>query len=77
MRKQLTRRENLQIQSWINDKPISTGNWEVFGLDEGQSEILLLAREPNTGNQLKIIITKYHENFEEVNGSGDQVPESK
>lgn len=76
MKQELKRQEGIKIRSWINDKPISTADWEVFGSEQGETEYVLVAREEKTGNQLKIIITKY-ENFEEVNRSGDQVSESK
>jgi len=76
MKIQLRRDDTVKIKSWINDKPISTSDWEVFTANEGETEVVLLARDPNTGNQLKINITKY-ENFEEVeNESGNGVPES-
>lgn len=75
MRLELKRKDKIQVQSWINDKPISTPDWEVFASDDGGSNIILLVREQKTGNQLKINITKY-ENFEEVDRSGDEVPES-
>jgi hypothetical protein len=77
MRQELKRQSGIKVKSWINDKPISTADWEVFGSVQGESEYVILAREEKTGNQLKIIITQYHENFEEINQSGNEVPESK
>jgi hypothetical protein len=65
MRYSLKRKEDLTVKSWINDKPISTSDWEVFSAEEGESEIVILVKDPKTNNQLRINITK-HENFEEV-----------
>ena len=76
MKQELKRQEGIKIRSWLNDKPISTADWDVFGSEQGETEYVLVARDEKSGNQLKLIITKY-ENFEEVNRSGDQVPESK
>ena len=76
MRQELKRQSGIKVKSWINDKPISTTDWEVFGSEQGESEYVILAREEKTGNQLKIIISKY-ENFEEINKSGNEIPESE
>jgi hypothetical protein len=64
MKIELKRQSNLQIKSWLNDKPISTSDWEVFASSEGETENILLVHDTKSGNKLKIIITKY-ENFEE------------
>ena len=53
------RREDITIKSWINDKPITTSDWEVFSAEEGGNDIIILVKEPKTNNQLRINITKY------------------
>ena len=53
------RREDVTIKSWINDKPITTSDWEVFSAEEGGNDIIILVKEPKTNNQLRINITKY------------------
>jgi hypothetical protein len=76
MKQELKRQESIHIRSWLNDKPISTADWEVFGSEQGDTEYVVVARDEKTGNQLKIIIQKY-ENFEEINQSGNEVPKSE
>lgn len=63
---QLKRREDVIVSTWINDKPISTPDWLVFG--EIQEDTLYFSiQEPNTNNQLKVKIQKItnHENNQE------------
>jgi hypothetical protein len=73
----LRKQDNVRIKSWINDKPISNSNWNIYMSDESDEEILIVAEEPNTGNKLKINILRY-ENFEEIkNEPGDRVPASE
>jgi hypothetical protein len=76
MKQELIRQEGMKIRSWINDKPISTHNWDVFGIENGDTEYVLVAKEPNSGNQLKIIITRYQE-YEDLDKSGNEIPESE
>lgn len=77
MKLTLKKQDNIRIKSWINDKPISTGNWNVYISEENNEEILIVAEEPSTGNKLKINILRY-ENFKESKTeSGDRVPESE
>jgi hypothetical protein len=65
MKIQLRRQEDVKIRTWINDRPISTSDWEVFYAEENSSEIMAIVKDPSSGNQLKISISKYHENSEE------------
>jgi|LakMenEpi03Aug12_release.lakeMendotaPanAssembly.Ray.scaffolds.fasta_scaffold5105755_1 hypothetical protein len=66
MRIELKRTDQVKIKSWINDKPISTDEWEVFASTEGETETVFLIQDQRSGNKLKIMITRY-ENFEENN----------
>ena len=72
MKNSLIRREDITIKSWINNKTITTSDWEVFSVEEGGGDdIIILVKEPKTNNQLRINITKYtkytkNENFEEI-----------
>jgi hypothetical protein len=67
MKVQLKRQEGVRVQTWLNDKSISTNDWEVFVSEDNSSEIMAIVQDPSTGNQLKISITKYvaYENAEE------------
>ena len=67
MQIKLSRKEGLRISTWINDKPISTSNWEVYSDNTKDDSILIVQQEPGTNNQLKIQIDKItnYENTEE------------
>lgn len=77
----LTRREDVNIVTWINDKIISTSDWQVFAEIENDS-LFFSIQEPGTGNQLKIKIDKItkeikkdennQENKSENEGTGNQ-----
>ena len=67
MQIKLSRKEGLRISTWINDKPISTSNWDVYSDNTKDDSILIVQQEPGTNNQLKIQIDKItnYENIEE------------
>ena len=67
MQIKLSRKEGLRISTWINDKPISTSNWEVYSDNSKDDSLLIVQQEPGTNNQLKIQIDKItnYENVEE------------
>ena len=67
MQIKLIRKEGLRISTWINDKPISTSNWEVYSDNSKDDSLLIVQQEPGTNNQLKIQIDKItnYENVEE------------
>jgi len=67
MQIKLSRKEGLRISTWINDKPISTSNWEVYSDNTKDDSILIVQQEPGTNNQLKIQIDKItnYENIKE------------
>ena len=67
MQIKLSRKEGIRISTWINDKPISSSNWEVYSDNTKNNSILIVQQEPGTNNQLKIQIDKItnYENVEE------------
>ena len=67
MQIKLSRKEGIRISTWINDKPISSSNWEVYSDNTKNNSILIVQQEPGTNNQLKIQIDKItnYENTEE------------
>lgn len=70
MQLKLSRREDIQISSWINDRPITNGDWEVYSQDDSKSDdILLILIDRKTNNQVKIELKKYtkYENVETSN----------
>jgi hypothetical protein len=70
MQLKLSRREDIQVSSWINDRPITSGDWEVYSQEDGRSdEILLVLIDRKTNNQVKIELKKYtkYENVETPN----------
>jgi CRISPR/Cas system CSM-associated protein Csm5 (group 7 of RAMP superfamily) len=84
MQLKLNRKENFSISTYLNDKPISTPDWEVFVDDENNTEdqFFIVVRDPQTGNQLKIQIKNYinYENIETtdiVEHTDDGVQESE
>ena len=60
MQLELKRKEDLAVSSWINDRPISTDDWEVYGYDKEKDSLIILLKEPNTANQIRIEIKKVH-----------------
>jgi len=60
MQLELKRKEDLAVSSWINDRPISTDDWEVYGYDKEKDSLIILLKEPNTTNQIRIEIKKVH-----------------
>ena len=54
----LTRRDDVTVTSWINDKIISNTDWQVFAEIENDT-LFFSVQEPGTGNQLKIKIDKH------------------
>lgn len=70
MQLKLKKREDVSISSWINDKPITNQDWEVFSHEEANDDtILLVLLDRQSNNQVKIEIKKYvkHENSEAPN----------
>jgi hypothetical protein len=70
MQLKLSRREDVTISSWINDRPITTADWEVYSQeDSGEGVILLVLIDKKTNNQVKIELKKYtrYENVETSN----------
>jgi hypothetical protein len=70
MQLKLSRREDIQVSSWINDRPITNGDWEVYSQEDGRSDdILLVLIDRKTNNQVKIELKKYtkYENVETPN----------
>jgi len=67
MQIKLSRKEGIRISTWINDKPISTSNWDVYSDNSKDDSFLIVQQEPGTNNQLKIQIDKItnYENVEE------------
>ena len=67
MQIKLSRKEGIRISTWINDKPISTSNWDVYSDNSKDDSLLIVQQEPGTNNQLKIQIDKItnYENVEE------------
>jgi len=55
---QLKKREDITVESWINEKVISTKDWVVYSEIVGD-EVFFSIQEPNTQNQLKLKITKF------------------
>ena len=75
MKQELKYKEGIRVQSWINNTPISTNEWDVFADEQNDSEYVILVKDKKTGNNLRIVITKY-EKFKEDNKSTNEVPES-
>jgi len=70
MQLKLSRREDLTISSWINDRSITTQDWEVYSQDDSKDDVILLVLiDRKTNNQVKIEIKKYtkYENIETSN----------
>jgi hypothetical protein len=60
MQLELKRKDDLAVSSWINDRPISTDDWEVYGYDKEKDSLIILLKEPNGANQIRIEIKKIH-----------------
>lgn len=70
MQLKLSRREDITISSWINDRSITTQDWEVYSQDDSKEDVILLVLiDRKTNNQVKIEIKKYtkYENIETSN----------
>ena len=60
MQLKLTREEEISISSWINDKPITTSEWECYTNTSDRTDtIQIVIVEPQTKNQVRIEINKY------------------
>lgn len=60
MQLKLNRREDITIASWINDKEITSPQWEVYSQDDSKDNVILLVLvDRKTNNQVKIEIKKY------------------
>jgi hypothetical protein len=58
MQIKLKREENISIKSWINDKPITDPNWEVYSSSDSDTCMTIVAMNKTTNTQLKLEITK-------------------
>jgi hypothetical protein len=83
MQLKLKRRDDVKIRSWINDKPVTNDDWDVYSEieDEDDDKLLLVLIEKGTNNQFKIEIKKYtptenNENIETPNEERSGVQES-
>lgn len=68
MQLKLNRREDITVASWINDKEITSPEWEVYSHDDSKDDVILLVLiDRKTNNQVKIEIKKYikHEDIKE------------
>jgi hypothetical protein len=60
MQLKLTREEAISVSSWINDKPITTSDWECYtNTSDREETIQIVLVEPQTKNQVRIEINKY------------------
>ena len=60
MQLKLNRREEITVASWINDKEITSPEWEVYSHDDSKDDVILLVLiDRKTNNQVKIEIKKY------------------
>lgn len=60
MQIKLNRREDITVASWINDKEITSPQWEVYSQDDSKDNVILLVLiDRKTNNQVKIEIKKY------------------
>jgi len=70
MQLKLRRREDITVASWINDRPITTPEWEVFSQEDSKDDVILLVLiDRKTNNQIKIELKKFtkYENIETTN----------
>jgi hypothetical protein len=66
MQLKLNRREDITVASWINDKEITSPEWEVYSHDDSKSDVILLVLiDRKTNNQVKIEIKQNHK-YEDV-----------
>lgn len=77
MRTELKRQDDVRIQTWINDKPITTNDWDVFVNTDDDSQTIIVVKEPNGSNQLRINISKFtkNEDIKEQNDTRNQTSE--
>lgn len=60
MQIKLSRREDITISSWINDREITNPEWEVYSQDDSHDDVILLVLiDRKTNNQVKIELKKY------------------
>ena len=67
MQIKLSRREDITVSSWINDRVITNPEWEVYSQDDSDDDVILIVLiDRKTNNQVKIEIKKYTKNNENV-----------
>lgn len=71
----LTRRDDVTVTSWINDKIISNTDWQVFAEIENDT-LFFSVQEPETGNQLKIKIEKHINEIKKDENNQENKPEN-
>lgn len=64
----LDRKNDIIVRSWINERPITDDNWQVFYTDSN-SEMLIVLVDPTNNTQVKIEVVKKenHENDKKEN----------
>ena len=72
----VTRREDVTVTSWINDKIISNSDWQVFAEIENDT-LFFSVQEPGTGNQLKIKIDKITKEITKDENNQENKPENE
>ena len=66
MQLKLKRREEISISSWINDREITSSEWEVYSHDvPNDDSILFYVVDKQSNNKVRIEIKK-HTPFEEI-----------
>ena len=58
MQMKLKRQENITIKSWINDRPITDSDWEVYSTSDSDTLITIVAINKTSNTQLKLEITQ-------------------
>lgn len=53
----LKRNREITIKSWLNQTQITDDNWEIFSNDD-DDVFYIYAKDPKTGNELKLKIEK-------------------
>lgn len=60
MQLKLTKREDISVSSWINDKTITTSEWECYSTDSDKEDsIQIVLIDPKSKNQVRLEINKY------------------
>ena len=60
MQLKLTKREDISVSSWINDKTITTSEWECYSADSDREDsIQIVLIDPKSKNQVRLEINKY------------------